>query len=113
VASTLVLTDDLDGSAGAQTVTFGINGRTYQIDLSKKNRTAFEKVLQPYIEASRREPTRARAPRVAAARGRKPAAVAAAPSPTAIREWAAANGYEISARGRIPAAIVEAYASAQ
>ena len=41
------ITDDLDGSAGADQVTFGYQGLEYAIDLTKKNRVAFEKALKP------------------------------------------------------------------
>jgi len=34
----LVITDDLDGSPGAETVTFGLDGVSYEIDLAQPNR---------------------------------------------------------------------------
>jgi Lsr2 len=56
----VIVTDDLDGSEHAETVSFGFEGVTYEIDLAKKNRAKLEKALAPYIEAGRRVP-RARA----------------------------------------------------
>ena len=39
------LIDDLDGGDAAETVSFGLDGATYEIDLSKKNAAAFRKSL--------------------------------------------------------------------
>jgi hypothetical protein len=51
------LTDDLSGTeipAGkGETVTFSIDGRSYEIDLTAKNATALRKALRPYVEAGR------------------------------------------------------------
>lgn len=41
-----------------------------------------------------------------------PAMAAAAPDPSAVRAWAAEEGIEVSARGRIPAHVLDAYTSA-
>ena len=71
-----ILSDDLDGKEGRDiaTVTFGFEGSTYEIDLSKKNRAALEKALSPYIDVARkttsgpggrpRRAVRARTPRI-------------------------------------------------
>jgi hypothetical protein len=62
--TTVVVTDDLDGSANAQTVTFGIDGKSYTIDVGKKNEAALRKLLATYVEAGRKvaseAPSRAR-----------------------------------------------------
>lgn len=47
----VIITDDLDGSGNAETVSFGFDGVTYEVDLGKKNRTRLEKALAPFIEA--------------------------------------------------------------
>ena len=100
--TTLVsLTDDLDGTKADRTVTFMWNGATYEIDLSKKNATALEKALTPYLQAGRKV-------RGTAARGRR-AATRARADLGAVRAWAKNNGYEVSERGRIAAAVLEAY----
>jgi hypothetical protein len=46
------ITDDLDGSADAQEVTFSFQGSEYTIDLGEKNLAALEKALKPYIDAA-------------------------------------------------------------
>jgi hypothetical protein len=106
------LIDDLDGGEAAETVTFGLDGATYEIDLSKKNAAAFRKSLARYVNAARRGTASARSPR------RK-----AAPSPNGskakrgydivqLREWAGANKVKVPARGRIPQAVVDQYKQA-
>ena len=104
------LIDDLDGSEPQRTVTFAWDGRTYEIDLNKKNVAAFEKTMKPYLAAARNvratpgASTRRRA--VATGTGRRR-------DLQAIREWARANGHEVSDRGRISVAVVAAYEAAQ
>lgn len=101
------LVDDLDGSAGDQTVEFGLDGVTYQIDLSKKNAGKLRKALGRYVEHARRAGGRKRVARV---RGGATAA-ADREQNQAIRAWARDNGYDVSERGRIPTEIVAAYHS--
>jgi hypothetical protein len=105
VETIVTLTDDLDGSKADRTVAFGYDGVSYEIDLSKKNATALEKALAPYIAAARKVPSRGGRRNRGSASGRRP-------DLTAVREWARANGHEISHRGRVPAAILEAYDAA-
>jgi hypothetical protein len=92
------LTDDLDGSKAAETVRFGLDNRSYIIDLSARNAKALRKVLAPYVESGRRvtagRPGRGRAR--AAADGRRF-------STRDVREWARSQGIEVADRGRIPA----------
>lgn len=101
------LIDDLDGSKADRTITFSVDGANYEIELSKKNAAAFEKALKPYLAAARK--TRRSPARTTPSRNsRRPAGADLA----AIRAWARANGHTVSDRGRIPAAITEAYHSA-
>jgi hypothetical protein len=101
--TTTKLVDDLDGSAAERTVTFGWDGITFEIDLNRKNIAALDSVLKPYISAGRR--ARAAGSRRRSGRGGKVSA-------PGIREWARANGYEVSERGRIPETVVAAYDTA-
>ncbi len=48
------LIDDLDGSEATETVTFGLDGTTYEIDLNKKNAAALREALEPYVKAARK-----------------------------------------------------------
>lgn len=106
----VTLTDDLDGSKGDRTVSFGWAGKTYEIDLSKKNANALEKLLAPYLQAART----VQGVRGASARGRRSAASTRSRADLgSIREWAVSNGYEVASRGRIAQAIQDAYHAAK
>jgi len=110
MAKTVVTTDDIDGSPNAETVTFSFDGRSFEIDLSKKSRTALEKALKPYIDAGRSVGSRtARATSAGRGRGRRSSSVDLA----AVRAWAAENGVQVSDRGRISASVLEQYQAAQ
>ena len=106
MARTTVVTivDDIDGSEGAETVTFSFGGQSYEVDLSSKNRDKFQKALQPFIDSGRRtgRPGVARTARTRASRGNS----------GAIRSWAAEQGLAVSERGRIPASVVAKYEAA-
>ena len=98
------LIDDIDGSKADTTVRFSWQGGAYEIDLSKKNAKAFEVAVEPYL---------AKATRVASGRsGRRPSSRGKSDL-SAVRSWAAANGYDLATRGRIPATILEAYETAE
>jgi hypothetical protein len=100
------LTDDIDGSEAVDTVTFGYQGKQYEIDLSQKNFDRLEKALTPFIQKART----VRATGSGRQRRRRGAASPARATDTkAIREWARAQGLQVSERGRIPAEIVERY----
>ncbi len=45
----VVLEDDLDGDEADETVTFGLDGTTYEIDLSKKNAAELRDALAGYV----------------------------------------------------------------
>jgi len=106
------LIDDLDGGDAAETVTFGLDGATYEIDLSKKNAAVFRKSLALYLSAARRSSTSARSAR------RKVAPSTNGSKPkrdfdiVQLREWAGANKVAVPARGRIPNLVVEQYRQA-
>jgi hypothetical protein len=99
----VVITDDIDGSPHAQTVTFGIDGVSYEIDLSTSNRAKLADALAPFIAAGRR------ASRVGRRRGR-PAAERV--DRAAVRTWAREAGLEVSERGRISADVMRRYEAA-
>jgi hypothetical protein len=100
----VLLTDDLDGSEASQTVKFGWLGADYEIDLNDKNLAAFEKAVSKYVAAGRKTGGGAKA------RSTKKQ------SPTVdladVRAWARNNGYEVSDRGRVSGAVLEAYKAA-
>ena len=52
----VLLTDDIDGVDGAETITFGLDGQTWEIDLAKTNRDRFTRMLAPYVAVARYAP---------------------------------------------------------
>jgi hypothetical protein len=46
--------DDLDGSDAAGTVSFGLDGRTYEIDLSDDNAAKLRDSLASFVAAARK-----------------------------------------------------------
>lgn len=52
------LVDDPDGAelerGSGETIRFGVDGRTYEIDLSDDNAAALREALRPYTETGRR-----------------------------------------------------------
>jgi hypothetical protein len=113
--TTVTVTDDLDGSANAKEVSFSLDGTSWTIDLSAKNRAALEKALKPYIaKATPQPPRQTRRGRVGAS-GKTARRVTSRSSRRdlgEIRTWARSNGYEVSDRGRISAEVQQAYDSA-
>jgi len=92
---------------GTSTVTFALDGASYEIDVCDKHGTAMHDAFAPYVAAARRA---GRAP-VAGRRGRS-AAKSGGDRTVAIREWARKNGHQVSDRGRLSAAVVSAYDAA-
>ncbi|HWE90746.1 MAG TPA: Lsr2 family protein [Pseudonocardiaceae bacterium] len=106
---TVALVDDLDGTEAEETVEFGLDGATYQIDLSDDNAERLRDALADYVDHARRSGGRKRAPGRPAA-GRAPRTASADREQNqAIREWARKQGMPVSDRGRIPAEVLDAY----
>lgn len=100
------LEDDIDGGAAAETITFGLDGVSYEIDLSTKNASKLRDALAVYMAHGRRT-ARPGARAMNGRRGR-PARVDREQT-QAIREWARKNGHKVGDKGRIPGHILEAY----
>jgi hypothetical protein len=64
MARTVILTDDLDGSADAVEVKFGWDDIWWSIDLAEGNRKKLEEALQPFLDKA--HPAQVAAPRAAA-----------------------------------------------
>ncbi len=108
VASRTITTliDDIDGGDADETVTFSFKGSQYEVDLSEKNVDKMVKALQPYNTAARKAGGRPSGP------GRTTTSGADKDQLAKIREWARANGHQVSGRGRISATLQEAYHAA-
>lgn len=102
----VVVEDDLTGGAADESVTFALDGVTYEIDLSAANARSLRDALAGYIAAGRRVGGTRRVGGSVAARTDKDQL-------DAMRRWARENGYEVSSRGRISNAIKDAYNAAR
>ena len=100
----IVLEDDLDGSPATETVSFGLDGKTYEIDLNDKNAKALRDAMARYVGAARRSG----GSRGTAAKRRTQVGTSA----REIRDWARSNGHKVPDRGRIPADVRSAFDAA-
>ena len=115
---TVTYLDDLDGGKAAETVAFGLDGASYEMDLSAKNAKNLRKALAEFVEAGRKVKPASPVAGGTAGRGPRKASKAKPSGRTqkidsnAIRAWASENGIAMSARGRISASVQEQYAAA-
>ncbi len=100
----VVTTDDLDGSAGAEAVSFGLDGVTYEINLAPVNKTRLADAIAPYVAAGRKISRGARRPAGQPTARRVDRA--------AVRAWAREAGLAVSDRGRISAEAMRQYDAA-
>lgn len=102
----VVVTDDFDGTEGASTVRFGLDGVEYEVDLTPEHEEQLRGFLNAYVGVGRKVASGARSVRRVSKR-------AAGGDTNAIRTWARANGYEIGDRGRISQEVKDAYHAAK
>lgn len=100
------LIDDIDGTKADETVSFALDGVTYEIDLSDENARKLREEFGSWAEKARR--VGGRRQRGTATGGRSSGASDSA----RIREWARAEGFEVPDRGRVAAHIRKAYEDA-
>jgi hypothetical protein len=108
--------DDLDGSDAAATVSFGLDGRVYEIDLSDDNAARLRDSLASFIAAARKSGGSTttgsrRAQKMTVSSGPRPQTLDREQT-AAIRAWARQNGHQISDRGRISKTVVDAFQAA-
>lgn len=99
---TVLMIDDVDGQEANETVTFGLDGVQYEIDLHATNASQLRADLKVWVDNGRR------------AGGRKTSRRAIGSTSSRderakIRDWAQKNGHSIGDRGRIAQPIVDAY----
>jgi Lsr2 len=103
----VLLVDDIDKSSPAdETVSFSLDGVSYEIDLTSDNAAKLRDDLAVWIGHAERTGGRRSTGRPAAkgsgsGSGRKDVG--------AVRTWARENGHQVSDRGRISAEIQAAY----
>lgn len=100
----VLLIDDLDGSDADETISFAVDGVTYEIDLNAENAAELREAFAKWIGHARKAGGRRTTRRASSSSG--------GGNTAAIREWARDNGYKVSDRGRVSAEIREAYAAA-
>ena len=93
------LSDDIEGGDASETIAFGLDGKSYEIDLNDANAKKLRGVLAPYVEAGRKR----------AKSGKTYHHTSVAPDPRAVRAWAESNGFKVPPRGRIPKKVYEAF----
>lgn len=105
------LVDDLDGTEAVETIAFGIDGKTYEIDLSSANAGKLRGVLEKYIGGARKQSGGRRGHLSVYSGGKSsaPSARSDREQNQAIREWAQKRGLKVSDRGRISAEVLDAY----
>ena len=99
----IILVDDVDGGDAAETVSFGLDGTFYELDLSKQNAANLRKSISGFVEHARR----------VGGRAKRGTAKRASHEVAEVRTWAQNNGYKVSARGRISADVQQAFDEAQ
>lgn len=104
----VILVDDLDGGEAEESVSFSLDGVTYEIDLSSANAEALREAVAPWVGHARRVSGRT-------GKGRgpgRPRAAAAKADLGDVRAWARESGYQVSDRGRVSAEVMTAYDAA-
>ena len=100
----IILVDDLDGGSADETVRFGLDGVSYEIDLSSSNASELRTAVDRFAPHARKTSS-GRATRTKISSGRNQ-------DSAQIRQWARDNGYAVNSRGRIQAEIQDAYQKA-
>lgn len=103
----VLLVDDVDGGTADETVTFGLDGVGYEIDLTTENAAKLRDALAPWVGHARKVSGRSTSRASSSSRSRAPRGEA-----QAIRDWAKAHGHTVSERGRISAEVKAAYEAA-
>ncbi|WP_158375097.1 histone-like nucleoid-structuring protein Lsr2 [Cellulosimicrobium cellulans] len=106
----VLLVDDIDGGTADETVTFALDGVSYEIDLTSAHAAELRDALGTWVGHARKVGGRASSGRGSSAGSSRPRRSSDA---GAVRTWAKENGYEVSERGRISAEIRDAYEAAQ
>jgi hypothetical protein len=96
--------DDKEIPDGEQrSITFGLDGQEYEIDLCAKHSEKFREMVGKFAEHARRGTVRGAKRRRRTAANRQRSAE--------IRAWAKKSGIEVSDRGRIPAHVLAGFES--
>jgi uncharacterized protein (DUF4415 family) len=102
----VLLVDDITEEPADTTVSFGLDGTAYEIDLTDKNAAELRDAFAKYVSAARKmgKPGRGRAAASPPAKTEV--------DPAAVRAWAASQGIAVNARGRLSKDVVEKFRAA-
>ncbi len=101
-----------DEVEGDETVSFGLDGTSYEIDVCQEHAAGLREVFSTYVGAARKAGRPGGSSARRAPRAVKPAASSGNERVQEIRKWARANGHQVSERGRLSTAVTEAYEAA-
>jgi len=100
------LIDDLDSTPADESITFGLDGTDYEIDLSSRHAKELRSALEKYISVAKRV---GRGRSASVVRVGRRSSRADREQNQAIREWAQRKGLAVAPRGRISQAVLEQY----
>src|SRR5919112_953679 len=107
----VILSDDLDENLSAdETVSFSLDGTSYEIDLAEKNAKELREVFSRYVSAARKVGRGNRAS--GGGRSRATGGRLDRGQGGALPDRARKKGHAVSDRGPTPASVVEAYEAA-
>lgn len=98
-----MLVDDIDGSEAVETISFSLDGVSYEIDVTAANAKKLRNDLASWVGHARRSGGRKSSRKAGTSAGQRRGDL------SAVREWARKNGHQVSDRGRISADILAAY----
>jgi Lsr2 len=115
----VILVDDVDGGEAAETVSFALDGVSYEIDVSEKNADALREALAPWVGHARRVGGRSGGGRTRSSSSSSGGSGRSRSSSgggrhdlSEVRAWARENGYQVSDRGRVSSEVIAAYEKA-
>ncbi|UZN04025.1 histone-like nucleoid-structuring protein Lsr2 [Cellulomonas sp. S1-8] len=105
----VLLVDDVDGGTADETVTFGLDGVTYEIDLTSDNAAKLRDAFAQWVGSARKVSGRSSGRSAGRSSSTSSSRTARSNEAQEVREWAKTNGYQVSERGRISAEVKKAY----
>jgi hypothetical protein len=115
----VILVDDVDGGEASETVSFALDGVSYEIDVSESNAAALRDALAPWVGHARRVGGRSGGSGGGRARSGGSGGSGSGRSRgnskhdlSDVRSWARENGFQVSDRGRVSSEVIAAYEKA-
>lgn len=98
-----------DDTEGSETIVFGLDGSTFEVDVCNEHAAQLRDSLSPFVAEARRASSGGRR-----ATRRSGAAVSggAKRDLSVVREWARGQGLKVSERGRVAQVVLDQYDAA-